>query len=264
MKKLAAIVIVLLMLAVTLFGCGQKAANKRRFSMPDPLPQVAADALENKSGFVVHEPEGYDEGIPVYKEEELLYFDNSSILPGLDPAYFIGSSYGDIYSILGHFHTDRIRMRDDGALILVYSTDSGFRVFCICDPKQDNAVKLGLAMVVKEQHSYEEFSQLKIGDDISEVEKIDSAAELFVRQAEWLKNDAPDYHLLFNSPAQQCNAPLSTVHYLTDGILMISYKMLDDDETIVISNIIYNEDRILPDPEGNPIDYTVCEDDLPY
>lgn len=270
MKKTALILIVLVLLSALIPGCRRMTANQRRFSAPDPLPDVVTIARENKSGYTLYEPVGEDEGFPVYKESELLNYSEHSLWPELDTTYLSGAR-GDVSLILGHFPTEKIRMRDDGALILAYAVDSGSRVFCICDPKQNNYGELGHAIVVGSAHSYEEFKELKVGDPLEKVEEIDEAGASFGRMCDIHFTDPggyPNAHMGFKMDflyeGDRHIVPFSTIHYLTDGIVKIDYEMLEDDQTILISDIVYSEDYILPDCLGNPIDYTLCEDDLPF
>ncbi len=261
MKKTALILIVLTLLSALFTGCSGK---KRCFKVPDPMPRAVVLGYQNT---LAKKYTPVSEGrIPVFKEEDAL-FDGStgSLSLGFDYTHTQkhDQSPASTVLIVASFPSARIVERDDGMLILTYDIDSGYRVFYLIPPENEYLVATGTPFVVKDAHSYKEFSKLKIGDDISKVEAIDSVASLFMKYIR-RQSDTVRFHLLFNSPGEQYNAPMSTVHYLTDGILKIEYKMLDDDATVVITNIIYNKDRILPDPEGNPIDYTVSEDDLPF
>lgn len=261
MKKTALMLVVLVLLSALLTGCTGK---KRCFKVPDPMPQAVVLGYENN--YVEKNTPVREGRIPVFKEEDVLFSNHiCSLSLGLDYTHnrFLASSKGWTEGIIAGYPTPKIVERDDGTLILTYDMDSGYRVFYLIPPDDEYLYATGTPFVVKDAHSYKEFSKLKIGDDISEVEKIDSVASLFMKQVDWV-NKTTDFHLIFNYDGEHFNAPMSTVHYLTDGILKIEYKMLDDDATVVITNIIYSKDRILPDPEGNPIDYTVSEDDLPF
>ena len=56
--------------------------------------------------------------------------------------------------------------------------------------------------------------------------------------------------------------PLAFVHYLTDGVLKISYDMTEDGRLIVY-DMVYSEDYKLIGNTGKLFDYKLFDIDLP-
>ena len=143
--------------------------------------------------------------------------------------------------------------------------NTGYRLIRLVHPDFEYLFTRGYIVVIAEEHSHRDFKGLKIGDPIQDVIKIDEATSLYYRQ--WIYTDfmfsAVRKYMGFNHWADE-GWPYCTVHYLTDGLLKIEYRMLGDDQTIYITNTIYSPDRTLTDCEGLTLNYTIDERDLPY
>lgn len=197
------------------------------------------------------------DGVPVYYETEML--DNLTCFEVLrfsrnkgmtdQP---MGSSIGQIIFI---YSSVSCRRADDNKYYLVYDLDTGFRLFIYSSDLYDH---LGFSVLMKhgaELLCYDDFKGLKAGDTIDAVCAVDPVAECY-------KNHF-DLYKAFAYPQKEFNDDHpGSIHYLSDGILEIDYEMTESGE-IRIRNMIYNEDRILPDEDGRPLDYTICSVDLP-
>ena len=58
------------------------------------------------------------------------------------------------------------------------------------------------------------------------------------------------------------NDPLSSVHYLTDGILRIEYAM-PAEGSIVVANVEFFEDYMIPTADGKLTSHKIKDIDLP-
>ena len=96
---------------------------------------------------------------------------------------------------------------------------------------------------------------LKIGDTIDKVSEIDSVASFTkIRYSQCSPEEA--------AKTARRGYPLTSIHYLTDGLLKIEYEMLED-RTLAIANMIYSPDYTLNHTVGEVIDYSIEPIDLP-
>lgn len=198
--------------------------------------------------------------IPVYYEEEL-FFDMDARIPlGQDNGIreSLNSRPNGTGGLMESLPDGAIRERADKSLYIMYDSDTHYRLYYyfIADNNYSNPV--GFPVVIKQIHNYSDFSTLQVGDSITKVEEIDDVASLVRR---W----AIDYRKM-NSTAviNELNAgyPITSIHYLEDGILKISYTMEDEGELIVAS-IDYFSDYKMKDCLGRTINYRIQDSDLP-
>lgn len=198
--------------------------------------------------------------IPVYRESELLFDVNNSFWPGKD-ASFVGhfdSLPGNTEAMMAELPTSAMRMREDGSVYVIYDTDTGYRVFVLVNPEQDYIATMGFPIIVKELLTHQDFSDLQVGDSIEKVEKIDPVATIHKKMIE----DVWEMDPAGAAGMAEMGRPCTSVHYLRDGILKISYDM-QDDRSLVIADMEYSPDYVLPSAGGKNISYKLCEADLP-
>lgn len=199
------------------------------------------------------------ESIPVFFESDLLYSPSSR-----SPLNFARNGGGDmpeslsIFSIEIFYPSFACRKCSDSKYYIVYDTETGYRLFVYSRELNINA---GFSVLLKhgaELLSYDDFKGLAIGDPVDAVCEVDPVAECYKEHFKWYD---PEH---FTDPVKSFNESdfPASIHYLSDGILEIDYEMTESGE-IRIRNMIYNEDRILPDEDGRPLDYTICSVDLP-
>lgn len=58
--------------------------------------------------------------------------------------------------------------------------------------------------------------------------------------------------------------PITTVHYLTDGLLKIEYGQMTENREPVITNIEFSEDYKMTDALGREVNYKIFDNDLPW
>jgi hypothetical protein len=201
-----------------------------------------------------------DADIPVYYEEELLFNTNGMFYLNRDACFYEGTNarQNDSSAIMAAYPTSAIRHRDDDSVYTIYDTDTGYRLYLLFSSENEYVTPVGFPLVVKEKLSYADFSELKIGDSIEQVEKIDSVAGLH-------KKELIDVFNVNSKGAEgfaEMGYPYTSIHYLTDGILKIEYTMLED-KYIVISDMEFNKDYQLISANGKTVNYKIMDIDLP-
>lgn len=266
MKKITALLALVFTAAALLSGCSQKTDSYAMTAdAPEELPAGIVEAYGNPPYMSEPFSTVNEDGFPIYKEDDLI-FTSAEYFLGVDYSQLKGSGVGyDCTShILGLFPKQEFRLREDGMIYYMCDLDTGYRLIRFAPGEYDYQFTRGYTLVIAEEHSHSDFKRLKIGDPIQEVIKIDEAASLSYRQ--WMNDKftgAERKYMVFNAWIDK-GWPYSTVHYLSDGLLKIEYRMLGDDQTIYITNIVFSKDRTLTDTEGTTINYTIDERDLPY
>ena len=192
------------------------------------------------------------EEIPVYYENELLFNNNMiKLTKDCSGLQFLSTEPTRTARIMVNFPTDARRRGEDGAAYSIYDTETGYRVYLFFTKQNDYTARIGYAVALKELHSYDDFSGIKCGDPVDEVEKIDSVVSLTKKyMSEYTK-----------SVAENDNT-YASVHYLKDGILRILYRG-SEDGVYRVSDIAYYNDYVMPDSLGDDVNYKIKEDDLP-
>lgn len=201
-----------------------------------------------------------DAYIPVYYEEELLFKTNGMFWLNRDACFYEGTSarQNDSGDIMAAYPTSAIRRRDDGSVYTIYDTDTGYRLYLLFSGENDYVIPVGFPIVIKDKLSYSDFSELKVGDSIEQVEKIDSIAGLH-------KKELIDVFKANSKGAEgfaERGYPYTSIHYLSDGLLKIEYTILED-KYIVITKMEFNEDYELVSANGKTVNYKIADADLP-
>ena len=232
-------------------------------------PEPTTEPTEEPTAEPTNTPEPKAEklDIPVYPDEELFFTPCTELNLGQDYTGFIEFSIilNDLDRILEMFPTDALRKADTGEEYIIYDSEGGYREYIFLRRLQRRTITKGYYIVIGDMRSYSDFAQLKVGDPIEDVEKIDSVASLFKRQF----LDVDGYVPETANEAADSGYPLCSIHYLTDGILKIDYDMLDD-RSLVISNTVYSPDyTLLHRDMGDdgiiyaPLNYRIEPIDLP-
>lgn len=154
-----------------------------------------------------------------------------------------------------------VRRLEDGRTYFVYDTDTEYRLFALLDTKWATRVlPAGYYVIVKDAHSYSDFAELKIGDGFEAVEEIDSVAGIYRKYLEGMRTPLDK---ISTEIMNEEGYPVTSVHYLTDGLLLIEYLANDDNE-LYVNNIRYCEDYRVTNPEGETVNYKLDDIDLPY
>ncbi len=194
--------------------------------------------------------------IPIYTEFDLLY-EFGLIGKDTSPYSFTGSMPNSVEYILTCYPGASIRKMDDGKAYLVYDTDTGYRLFLLMDKNLNYMATIGYPIVIKEQLSIKDFAGVKVGDSIDEVCAIDSCGEVYKTLI-----GIYGYNKQVSDYLAEKGKPISSIHYLSNGLLKIEYS-IDENDNIIITNILFDEDYVLENTLGNPVDYRICDIDLP-
>ena len=149
------------------------------------------------------------------------------------------------------------RKLDANHMYWVYDTDEGYRLFIGTDGSSHIRSHPVVLKRGEKLLRYEDFRSLSIGDPFENVVEVDPMAECY-KSIFTLYQDHPSEYFRENFN----NSCMSSIHYLSDGVLMIEYY-LEEDLSVEVKNIIYSEDYKLPNNEGITTDYSICELDLP-
>ena len=193
--------------------------------------------------------------IPVYEEENLLFYPlNKFSLDDLTEYFLVNPSAGDYYLALDLLHElpAELRVRADGSSYAAYDTDTGYRIYVMFN----NIIITGYPIAIKKGNllSRADFADIQVGDPFEKVEAIDDVAAL------WKKT-----RFTYTGDIQTLdNATFDSIHYLTDGILKIQYRISASDHTqITVIGKVYYEDYVITTANGESIDHKICDIDLP-
>jgi hypothetical protein len=205
------------------------------------------------------ETSGVLNNIPVYEELELLVRSYGQMFDlGRDACYynvFPDMEFNYASSIFRRYPTNAIRVRVDGSSYAVYDTDTGFRFYLFFE--SDMPRTIGVPVVIKKGNilSLDDFKDIKVGDSIEKVESIDSITPLYKRRMTGLSPSGAE-------AIAQLGSPLSSVHYLKDGILKIEYTV-PEKGTLIISKIVFSENFTVANGYGQETNQKILDIDLP-
>lgn len=164
-----------------------------------------------------------------------------------------------IEMILKECPTEQRGKSDKGLEYLIYELGDGYRAYILYGDffVPGTQTQKGFGFIVgSELHSHKEFEALKIGDPIENVESIDIIAQTY--RESFTNGWVPE----MAARSAESGYPLTSIHYLSDGILKIEYEM-QKDKSLVISNIVYAPDYVLVNPNGEGILHYIDPEDLP-
>ena len=142
---------------------------------------------------------------------------------------------------------------------LIYDIEDGWRGYVFYGNFFDTDIvtRKGFALLVgRTLHSYNEFESLSVGDSITKVEAVDAVAGLYDKL--FTQAYVPEAA----KESASYGYPITSMHYLSDGILKIEYEMLED-KSLIISNIVYAPDYTLEHTSGDTMNYRIEPIDLP-
>ena len=180
-----------------------------------------------------------------------------------------GTQPNSIKALNNSFPDALMRDRDEHCRYYMVDIENNSRLFIFSDDHNDFSTTCGYAITVRQPLPYDAFADLAIGDPIEKVVSVDPAAEL---QRYFLVDfdNIAQYDTLFERFAhyvvvdgRELSRTVSTLHYLTDGVLRIDYLPNDAGE-LVISAMTYGADWKLPNAGGTVIDYRILPEDLDF
>lgn len=178
-----------------------------------------------------------------YPAEDFL-FDNHcfSFYRDMDYFLFLSARYDFTSTIINEYPPQAVRTIENNgqkSMYIVYETDDETRVFVFFFESDDFQYTRGYPIIMKESLCLTAFSELHIGDSISDVEKIDPIAAQYRRGYDTLSDE------LIQQLYVDGREKISTVHLLTDGIVRINYNRNSSGEYI-IEQIILADDYTIP------------------
>ena len=261
MKKFVAIVLLAAFLCALFVGaCAATPASvQRKIEFPsgessqENLANAMQKAKETDGDLLVKD-------IPTYAEEDLLFRTDGLFYLTRDACFYEMqcARQNDMGAILSAYPTDAVRKRDDASVYFIYDTDSNYRLYLMATSHNDYQTPTGFPIIVGKLLSYADYAELNIGDPIEKVEAIDPAAGLYKKEIAEVWDLDPKGAAAHAKDGYPC----TSMHYLKDGILKIEYQMLDD-ESLIISDMVFRDDYTLVDAKGRLVNYKIEEEDLP-
>ena len=188
--------------------------------------------------------------VTVYPEGELLT-DHPPHINYMDG--FSNFSAESIYYLLGTYPTPNVRKVETGKSFhyyVMYMTEKGARYYLFYD---EDGLPYGYPVYLTEMREYREFSDLKPGDPIEKVERVDPTASVYrsyFRTWEEVEGNTAEEknEKLWDLNELYFSYPLAGVHYLKDGLLEIRYEF-DQNGAYVIKELAYAPDYVGIVPE---------------
>ena len=139
----------------------------------------------------------------------------------------------------------------------MYDTDTGYRLYVFFH--QSNAHIAGFPILINKNKmlSYKDFAGIQVGDSVKKVAEIDDVATMHKRQID--NRDFSDYTIDRYARDLIDGCKVYTLHYLTDGLLVIEYSDLN----MVVSNISFYKDYVIPTADGQMTSHKIQDVDLP-
>ena len=162
-----------------------------------------------------------------------------------------------------------VRERDDHCRYYMVDTYNDSRLFFFADDHNDFTTICGYPILTRGPLPYEAFAELGAGDPIEAVVSIDPSAELArhllldvfkITQYETMFEQLGSFAVVDGNTVAKT---ISTLHYLTDGVLRIDYT-LNENKELVIAAMTYGADWKLANAGGVIIDYRILPGDLDF
>ena len=167
------------------------------------------------------------------------------------------------------FPNAAVRERDEHCRYYIVETDNDSRLFFFADDHNDFTTICGYPILTRGPLPYEAFAELGAGDPIEAVVSIDPSAELArhllldvfkITQYETMFEQLGSFAVVDGNTVAKT---ISTLHYLSDGVLRIDYT-LNENKELVIAAMTYGADWKLANAGGVIIDYRILSGDLDF
>ncbi len=179
--------------------------------------------------------ESLDSIIPVFEEDYLLKNESLMVYLGRDAGFYdnISARFDSSKAILSTFPTKAVRKTENGQYVMC-DTNTGIRMYLFFDKNDNEEYYLsGFPIFMEKKLSYSDFTDLLIGDSISQVQKIDPIISKYIEQFDTATDEFMEIYT-------QKGAGAISIHLLSDGILKIVYKRENTGYTI--ANMEYSKD----------------------
>lgn len=205
----------------------------------------------------------------VWKEKDLL-FDHAETV-GFGYEYYYGPKTdmrsNSISYIIDNFIPSedyeplRIPCREKTCndFYLMYLMENNYRLYQFFSyPANGCTSPVGYGLVVGKVHSGSDFANLKRGDSIDDVIKVDDVASLY---KEYFL-DYLHYDTERAKTEEQDGNSICSLHYLDNGLMKIEYTMKEEGE-LIIKDIEYYSNWVMEDSQGREVEYQIFDIDLP-
>lgn len=142
---------------------------------------------------------------------------------------------------------------------LMYGMENDYRLYQFFSYPANGCTRpVGYGLVVGKVHTSSDFADLKRGDSIDDVIKIDDVASLY---KEYFLD-----HLHYDTDRAKTEKAdgnsICSLHYLNDGLIKIEYTMKEEGK-LIIKDIEYFSNWVMKDSEGREVEYQIFDVDLP-
>ena len=142
---------------------------------------------------------------------------------------------------------------------LMYLMENNYRLYQFFSyPANGCTSPVGYGLVVGKVHSGSDFANLKRGDSIDDVIKVDDVASLY---KEYFL-DYLHYDTERAKTEEQDGNSICSLHYLDNGLMKIEYTMKEEGE-LIIKDIEYYSNWVMEDSQGREVEYQIFDIDLP-
>ncbi|MCL1790244.1 MAG: hypothetical protein FWG40_02620 [Peptococcaceae bacterium] len=195
--------------------------------------------------------------VPVYRAKTLLEDNGDTFFLGRDMSYYDDKNirFDYVSRILQAYPTTAVRQTKEKQAYLLYKADTGERLYLFLNTNRDYETLSGFPILIGKMLSKEDFSHIEIGVSIKEVMAVDSVVSYYCD----LWSDADVKIAEFYEKSE--GAPLTTIHYLKDGLLKITYHMAETRD-ITVTGVYYFPDYIMKG-FGGEMNYHIADTDLP-
>lgn len=206
------------------------------------LTPESVEFLLNSSDFV-NKPLLQDIVLDKYSEEIFL-FNNKCFAFYRDMDYYLlfSARYDFRDSIINEYPPQAVRTIDNNgqkSMYIVYETDNNTRVFVFFFETDDFLFTRGYPIIMKKTLHLSDFSAIKEGDTIRDVENVDPTAALYKDGYDTISDE------LMQKLYVRGKETISSVHLLKDGIVRINY-VRETNGDYIIEKIIRSDDFSIP------------------
>ena len=229
---------------------GAKNVLKKHVEKAYPDTSTADYLTENE---MTNEDEKLD--IPVYDEKDILC-SNPACLLGTEMSYYDMQNMQQHSTgyLKNHFPSGAIRVMPTGQKYIVYDLDSGNRLFLFL--RSDDASVAGYPIVINKVLNKADFDSIKVGSSYDDVRQIDAALSSYDVYYEKIGRNTIENRI------KNGKNPV-TVHYLEEGLLLLTYGEMDSDGNLVITEIQFCDDYCVDKCWGDRICQKINGLDLP-
>ena len=242
-------ILVSFLLIILSSGCQPHPQLADYYSLEDIEEILATDEFLSK-------PLIGDMVIKKYPAEAFLFENHCwSFYRDMDYFLMFSARYNFLDLIIGEYPPQVVRTIENTgqrSMYFVYETDDNTRLFIFFFETDNFLFTRGYPIIMKKTLELNDFTELNIGDTISDVEGIDPIASLFRKGYDTLSDE------MIKKIYVDGHETISTIHLLKDGIVRINYIRHRGD--YIITHIYQSEDFKIP-VLGGSLRYLIYPDD---